>query len=72
MNPQAILEQALKLPSNKREKFVEALVSSIKRPSKRHLDALWAHEAESRVDALISGKLKAVPGHKVLAYRKSA
>jgi len=71
MNEQAILDQALKLSSARREKVAEALLGSIKRPSQRHLEALWAQEAESRVDGFLAGKIKAVSGPKVLSYRQT-
>jgi len=67
-----LISEALKLPSGKRERVVEALVSSLKRPSQRHLDALWAQEAESRVDGFLAGKIKSLSGEKVLSYRKPA
>ena len=72
MNESDLITEALKLPSGKRERVVEALVGSIKRPSQRHLDALWAQEAESRVDGFLAGKIRSISGEKVLAYRKSS
>ena len=69
MSDQEILTAALRLPTAKRERIAEAIIGSIKAPSRRHIEALWANEAESRVDALLSGKLGTVPGREVLAYR---
>ncbi len=69
MSDREILTAALKLPARKREKIAEAIIGSIKSPSRRHIEALWAQEGESRVDALLAGKLKTEPGEQVLAYR---
>lgn len=69
MSESEILTKALKLPVRKRERLAEALLGSVRRPSRRHIDALWAQEAEARVDAFLKGKIKSVPGEKVLAYR---
>lgn len=69
MSDTRIVTAALKVPVRRREKIAEAILQSIKRPSERHIESLWANEAESRVDALLKGKIKTVPGEKVLAYR---
>jgi len=69
MSDREILTAALLLPARKRERIAEAIIGSIKSPSRRHLEALWATEGESRVDALLCGKLGTVPGGEVLAYR---
>jgi hypothetical protein len=47
------------------------IIGSLKSPSpsQRHTGALWAQEAESRVDGFLAGKIKSVPGEQVLAYR---
>ena len=69
MNDTELLTAALKLPTRKREKVAEVLLESIKLPSKRHLDRLWAQESESRIDAFLAGKIRAVSGERVLKYR---
>lgn len=69
MDDTTLLSAALKLPVRKREKVAEALLASIKSPSQGHLDRLWAQESESRIDALLAGKMKTVDGEKVLRYR---
>ncbi len=69
MSDREILTAALKLPARKRERIAEAIIGSIKSPSRRHIEALWTQEAESRVDGFLAGKLKSVPGEQVLAYR---
>ena len=68
MSETKLLRAALKLPARRREKLAEKILGSVKLPSQRHLDSLWAQEAESRVDGLLKGRIKTVPGEKVLAY----
>ena len=69
MDDTKVLTAALKLPVRKRERVAEALLASIKSPSKSHLDRIWAQESESRIDGLLAGKIKTVSGEKVLQYR---
>ena len=69
MDDRKVLSAALKLPARKREKVAEALLASIKSPTKSHLDRIRAQESESRVDALLKGKIKTISGEKVLQYR---
>lgn len=69
MSDNEILSAALKLPVRKREKIAEAIMLSIKSPSRRHLAALWAQEGDKRVEALLAGKIKTLPGKEVLSYR---
>lgn len=70
MSDKEILSAALKLPARKREKIAEAILGSIKSPSQRHIEALWAQEAESRVAGLLKGRIRSVPGEDVLAHRR--
>jgi hypothetical protein len=69
MSETEIVTRALKLPARKRERLAEVLLCSVKRPSRRHVEALWAQEAEARIDGLLKGKIKTIAGEKVLAYR---
>ena len=69
MSNDEILTAALKLPADKRERIVEAINHSLKSPSQRHIEAMWAQEAESRVDGFLARKVKSVPGARVLSYR---
>ncbi len=55
----AIVDDALSLPAAQRVELVELLLASLDTPDKK-IDQLWAAEAESRVDAYESGKLKTV------------
>jgi putative addiction module component (TIGR02574 family) len=69
MNDTEVLSAALRLPARKRERVAEALLESVKSPSKKHLDRLWTQESEARIDAFLAGKIKTVSGEKVLSYR---
>ncbi|MFT4928915.1 MAG: putative addiction module component (TIGR02574 family) [Phenylobacterium sp.] len=65
----SIVNDVLSLPSAARIELVELLLSSLDTPDKK-IDAIWASEAESRLDAYDAGNLKAVPLETVLAkYR---
>jgi len=44
---------------------VEQILSSFDRPSREKIDALWAKEAEDRIDAYDQGKIKAIPASQV-------
>jgi toxin ParE1/3/4 len=48
MSETEIIARALKLPVRKRERLAEALLGSVKRPSRRHIEALWAQEGPSQ------------------------
>jgi putative addiction module component (TIGR02574 family) len=69
MDERKVLIAALKLPIRKRERVAEALLASIKTPSRSHLDRIWAQEVESRVDGFLAGKIKTISGEKVLQYK---
>ncbi len=69
MTEKEVISAALKLPARKREKVAEILLGTIKTPNQAHLDRLWAQESESRIDAFLKGKIRSVPGEKVLGYR---
>jgi putative addiction module component (TIGR02574 family) len=54
-----ILSDALELPPVERAELVEEIMSSFDFPARAEVDALWAREAEDRIDAYEKGKLKA-------------
>ena len=56
---QAILQQALRLSAVERAELIEALFRSFDKTGDRRVDALWAKEVESRIDAYEAGKMKA-------------
>ena len=62
---QQVLEKAIHLPPVERAKLVEQILSSFDRPYREEIDALWAKEAEDRIDAYDQGKIKAIPASQV-------
>ncbi len=62
---QQVLEKAIHLPPVERAELVEQILSSFNRPSRDEIDALWAREAEDRIDAYDQGKIKAIPASQV-------
>jgi len=69
VSPETILEEALSLQPTQRAKLIDKLLSSLDQPDAT-FEALWAEEAESRLDAYARGELSAVSLEEVLAkYR---
>ena len=62
---QQVLEKAIDLPPVERAELVEQILSSFNFPSRDKIDALWAKEAEDRIDAYDQGKIKATPASQV-------
>ena len=62
---QQVLEEAIHLPPVERAELVEQILSSFDFPSRGKIDALWAREAEDRIDAYDRGEIKATPASKV-------
>jgi putative addiction module component (TIGR02574 family) len=62
---ESLLEEALKLPPVERAELIESLLSSFEFRSRKHIDALWAQEAEDRIDAFERGEIKAIPAEQV-------
>ena len=62
---QQVLEKAINLPPVERAELVEQILSSFNFPSRDEIDALWAKEAEDRIDAYDQGKIKAIPANQV-------
>jgi putative addiction module component (TIGR02574 family) len=60
-----ILAEALKLPPVERAELVENLLSSFEFRSRETIDALWAQEAENRIDAFERGEIAAIPAKEV-------
>ncbi len=59
-----LLEEALALPSEDREKLVEALADSLE-PSEIDLSPAWKTEIERRVEAIERGESRLIPGDEV-------
>lgn len=62
----SVLEKALDLDAVERAELIEALFRSFDSAGDRRIDARWADEAESRIDAYEAGKLKSSPADAVL------
>jgi putative addiction module component (TIGR02574 family) len=62
---QQVLEKAVGLPPIERAELVEGILSSFDFPSRADIDAVWAREAEDRIDAYDRGEIPAIPAAKV-------
>ena len=62
-----ILAEALKLPPMERAELVENLLTSFEFQSREKIDALWAEEAEDRIDAFERGEMVTIPAKDVFA-----
>ncbi len=60
-----ILAEALKLPPVERAELVENLLTNFEFQSREEIDALWAEEAEERIDAFERGEMAAIPARDV-------
>jgi len=64
-----VLKEAIQLKPTEKVKLVDQLITSLDKPDK-DIDKLWAKEAESRLDAYKSGKLKVISLEEVLSKYK--
>ncbi|GBD88765.1 putative addiction module component [bacterium BMS3Abin03] len=64
MSNKEILKQAMKLKPEERFLIIEGLIKSLDEPDKK-IDSIWIEEAEKRLKAYRTGKLKGVPMEKV-------
>lgn len=60
-----ILAKALELSPMERAELIENLLSSFEFSSRKERDALWAQEAENRIDAFERGDIAAIPAKNV-------
>jgi putative addiction module component (TIGR02574 family) len=60
-----VLEKALSLSPIERAELVEEILSSFDFPARERIDALWANEAEERIDAFEEGELPSSPAKDV-------
>jgi putative addiction module component (TIGR02574 family) len=63
--PNEILKDALNLRPTEKAELIDKLLSSLDNPDKE-IDALWAKEAEARIEAYDQGKIKALALKEVL------
>ena len=64
-----VLKDALTLKPTEKAELIDKLISSLDKPD-AELDAAWAREAESRIEAYELGEIKAVALEKVLERYK--
>ena len=60
-----ILQDALELLPVERAELAEKLLASFILPTDKNIDALWAKEAEDRIDAYEEGKINSLSAKKV-------
>ena len=66
-----VLDQALGLSATERANVAEKLLFSLDTPDSK-IDAIWAKEADSRVEAYKKGEIEAISAEEVFAkYRKT-
>ncbi len=66
-----ILNHALELTAAERADVVEQLLFSLDRPDSK-MDAIWAKEADARVEAYYKGEIETIPAQEVFEkYRSS-
>ena len=61
-----LFQEALSLPSHLRSVLIDKLIESLNVPIDKEIDESWSMEAEKRVDEVNSGKIKSIPGEKVI------
>ena len=64
---QQLLQEALRLKPIERAELIEELFHSFDRSGDHRVDAAWAAEAESRIDAYDAGSIPADSAEAVLA-----
>jgi putative addiction module component (TIGR02574 family) len=62
-----ILAEALELPPVERAELVENILSSFEFQARNTINALWAQEAEDRIDAFQRGEMSAIPAKDIFA-----
>ena len=60
-----VLAQAMDLTPTERAELVEQILASFDLSAREEIDALWAKEAEDRIDAFDEGKIGASPASEV-------
>ncbi|MDO9265005.1 MAG: addiction module protein [Desulfosalsimonadaceae bacterium] len=59
-----LISMAESLPIDLKTRLIESLLNSLN-PSQAEIDALWAVEAEMRIEEIKSGKVQTIPGDEV-------
>jgi len=69
---EAILEEALKLSPSERLKLAKQIRASVAGDDAAQLSPEWRAEIERRLEGILSGKTKLIPGDKALASVRRA
>jgi putative addiction module component (TIGR02574 family) len=64
MSAKELLDQAMRLKAEDRLSLVEGLIQSLDEPDSK-LDAIWAEEAERRLQAYREGRMDAIPAEEI-------
>jgi len=64
MDTNEFISMAESLPVDLKTNLIDRLLNSLQ-PSRAEIDALWAKEAERRIEEIQSGKVKTIPGDEV-------
>jgi putative addiction module component (TIGR02574 family) len=64
-SPHELLSEVLHLPPIERVAFVDRVLASFDPPDQTHRDALWAAEAEERLEAWNAGQVGTVSAEEV-------
>ena len=69
-----VIDDILSLPADQRMNLADRILASLNSTVDPEFDALWAIEAEHRVQEIESGKVDLIPGEEVFAriHRKYA
>lgn len=67
MRVEDIADEALALPSEARALLADRLVQSLDPAEDGVIHDLWVKEANRRLEELLSGKVKGIPGEEVFA-----
>jgi len=59
-----LISMAESLPIDLKTRLIDRLLNSLQ-PSQTEIDALWAEEAERRIQEIKSGNVKTIPGDEV-------
>jgi len=62
-----ILSAALSLSPGARAMLADHLMGSLDAEDQKRIDAIWAEEAERRVQAIDEGRVELIPGDEVMA-----
>lgn len=69
-NSVKVVADALSLPPRSRARLAERLLKSLDDPKQKETNALWAAEAEDRIEAYERGEIKAISGKEVFRRLK--